>query len=144
MDEIKHVQEFCGWTREQARMAQDGRFLATGIDNVAQAIETLARSERHEPVSLPLWVYPRKSEFPPAKRYHRLRLLKEDKDANARSRFARKFRLRPQPDHSVAHARGLAVIGLDKRVGLSLRTFRSSSTRSFDQLMSYDIWSADA
>jgi len=146
MNEIKYAQNFCGWTQEQARMARPGWFFGAGIDTLARAIETLARGERHEPVSLlaSRRVCLRKSPFPPAKRDRRLRSSREDQDEDAPRRFAGKSRLRPQPAQSVAHAHRLAVIDLDKTGGLSLRTFRPSSTTFFDQLMSYDTWSSDA
>ena len=147
MNEINYVRNLRRWTQEQARIARRGWFVGAGIDNLARAIETLACSERREPVSLLASprVVPRKAPFPPAQRDRHLRLSREDQDGDASNRFARKSRLRPQLDHSVvAHAHGSAVIDRDKRGGLSSTTFRSSSTTFFDQLMSYDAWSADA
>lgn len=127
-------------------MAQDGLSFEAGIDTSAEAIDTLACGERGEPVRFlaMLRVDPRNSQCPPAKRDHGLPLAKEDKDAEPLSRFAWKSRLCPQPDHSVALAHRLVAIDPDKRIGLLRRTFRSSSTRCFDQPAPYDISSADA
>jgi hypothetical protein len=90
MNDIKYIQHFCGCTQDQARMAQDGRFFGAGIDTSADAIDTLARSERGEPTPLlaMLPVDPRKLAALPAKRHRGLPLIKEDKDADAPRRFA--------------------------------------------------------
>lgn len=116
------------------------------IINPVAEIETMGRSEPHEPVPLlrTLRAYLLKSQFQPAKRSRRLRLMKEDKRVNARSHLARKLRLGPQPVHGVARAHRLAVTDPEKKTGLSQKTFRSSSAWSVDQIMSYDVRSADA
>lgn len=146
MNEIKYDQDFCGSTQQQARMPGDRRCSAVVIDNLVQEIETLGCSEGHEPVSLlrALRAYLLQSQFQPVRRGRRLLSLMRDKRVDARNRLAWNPRLRSQPDHGVTHARHLAVIDPKKQTGHSLRTLRSCSAWSFDQLVSYNLWFADA
>jgi hypothetical protein len=146
MNEIQYHQAFCAWMEEHARRPLERRFSTAEIDDPVEEIETMGRGEPREPLSLPrtLRADLLKSQFRPAKCSRPLRAMMEDKRVNARGRRARKSRFRPQPDHGVAHAHRPAVIDPEMKTGLSLKTFRSSSAWSVDQLISYDLRSTDA
>lgn len=146
MNETQYCQDFCGWTQEHAWTTRERQRSTADIADPVEKIEMMGGNEPREPVSLlrTLRAYLLKSQFQLAKRGRHFRIMMEDKRVNARSRLARNPRLRPPPVHRLTHAHRSAVVDPGKKTGLSLKTFRSPSPRSFHQLMSYDLRSTDA
>jgi hypothetical protein len=51
MSNTLYDRDFYGWASEQARLLRAGRLSEADVDNIAEEIESMGRSEKREPVS---------------------------------------------------------------------------------------------
>ena len=130
------------WANEQAALLRAGRFAAADMDNIAEEIEALARTEKRELISrlAVVLLHLLKWRFQPKKRSRSwIFSIKEHRTALA-------FHLRDNPSlkssltEAVADAYSMALIKAQRETRLSEKAFPPLCPFTFQQIMDDGFW----
>lgn len=135
-------QDFYAWSREQASLLRSGRLSEADIDNIAEEIESMGRSEKRELVSrlTVLLLHLLKWEFQPSFRgpsweasiqVQRMKLVDHLNDNPS---------LRPQLPTALASAYAVSRIEASVETGLGKAAFPADCPWSFQQAMDVGFW----
>ncbi len=144
-DSRLYEQDFFAWANEQAALLRAGRLAEADIENIAEEIETMGRSEKRELVGrLKILVaHLLKWRFQPTLRGTSWRLTIEEQRHEVADHLADNPSLKDRLPEAMASAYAGAVLVAARETGLDRATFAAAGTWSFEQVMADDFWPDD-
>ena len=134
--------DFFAWAYEQAALLRAGRLTEADIENIAEEIESMGRSEKRELVGrlTALFVHLLKWRHQPGLRGASWRRTIEQQRLHLTEHLADNPSLRAKLGEAIASAYGHARIEAENETGLNRSSFPPSCPFSFDDAMNPDIW----
>jgi hypothetical protein len=134
--------DFYAWANEQAALLRAGKLTEADIENIAEEIETMGRSEKRELVSRMsvLLLHLLKWQFQPARRGNSWRLSIENTRYQLEEHLDDNPSLKSQLDQVMRNAYRRAVNDAAIETGLARGTFPSDCPYTFDQTANPDFW----
>jgi Domain of unknown function DUF29 len=117
--------DFYGWTTRQAMLLRQGRLAEADIDNIAEEIEALGRSEKRELINrlAVLLTHLLKWQLQPGLRSNSWRLTIAEQRNELSEHLEENPSLRPSLDQGVPRAYKKAVLATQKETGLAESVF---------------------
>jgi len=140
-----YERDFYAWANEQASLLRAGRLSEADIENIAEEIESMGRSEKRELVSRlkVLLIHLLKWQFQPALRGNSWRLSIEEQRRGVADHMADNPSLKDRLPAALVSAYADAILAAARETGLDRRTFPSPCVWSFEQMMDDDFWPGD-
>lgn len=138
---VDYETDLYGWAMQQAELLRERRLAEADIDNIAEEIESLGRSETRELVSRlrVLLAHLLKWQFQPGLRGNSWRLTIEEQREMLKTHLAQNRSLRPKLGEAIAEAYKLAVLLAQRETGLARSTFPPGCPFSAEQLFDPDF-----
>lgn len=134
--------DFYAWANEQAALLRAGKLASADIDNIAEEIESMGRSEKRELISRLniLLLHLLKWQFQPDSRVKSWRFSIEEQ----RDKIADHLQDNPSLKYSLGDSIGTAYRDArrdaEKETGLERKTFPAICPFSFEQMMDAGFW----
>jgi len=140
-----YEQDFHAWTMQQAELLRARKLDCADIDNIAEEIESMGRSEKRELTSrlTVLLAHLLKWQLQPAFRGNSWRLTIKVQRRAVTRHLRDNPSLKSQLDQTVSDAYGDARIEAERETGLAAETFPDACPFTFDQAISDDFWPGD-
>ena len=134
--------DFYAWANEQAALLRAGRLAEADIENIAEEIESMGRSEKRELINrlTVLLLHLLKWQFQPALHGNSWRLTIEEQRYRLEDHLKDNPSLKAQLGQAMRDAYRLALVEAQRETGLARSTFPSDCPYTFDQAMSPDFW----
>jgi hypothetical protein len=135
-------QDFYAWANEQATLLRAGRLTEADIENIAEEIESMGRSERRELINrlTVLLLHLLKWQFQPGLRGNSWRLSIENTRYQLEDHLDDNSSLKSQLGQVMRNAYRRALNEAELETGLARGTFPKDCPYTFDQAMSADFW----
>jgi hypothetical protein len=144
MPNTNYETDFYAWANEQAKLLRSGNLAQADIENIAEEIESMGRSEKRELVNrltilllhLLKWQYQpgkRGSSWETSIKIQRIKTLSNIKDNPS---------LKASITVSMSAAYKIATLEAADEIGLQKSTFPTVSPYTFEQMMDDDFWPA--
>jgi Domain of unknown function DUF29 len=144
MPNTNYETDFYAWANEQAKLLRSGNLAQADIENIAEEIESMGRSEKRELVNrltilllhLLKWQYQpgkRGSSWETSIKIQRIQTLSHIKDNPS---------LKASITVSMSAAYKVATLEAADETGLQKSTFPTVSPYTFEQMMDDDFWPA--
>jgi len=142
MSNTLYERDFYAWANEQAALLRAGKLESADIENIAEEIESMGRSEKRELVNrlAVLLLHLLKWRFQPSLRGNSWRLTIKEQRYRLRRHMNDNPSLKSQSGEAMSDAYGLAQINAEQQTGLALKTFPEACPFTFEQAMSDDFW----
>lgn len=134
--------DFYAWANEQAGLLRAGKLTQADIENIAEEIESMGKTEKRELTSrlTVLLLHLLKWQYQPVRRgaswEATVRIQRRDLSVHMKDNPS----LRPKIPEAIEQAYGNAVIEAASETGLPEATFPATCPWMFDQLMSEGFW----
>jgi hypothetical protein len=134
--------DFYAWANEQAALLRAGRLSEADVENIAEEIESMRKSEKRELVSrlTVLLVHLLKWRYQPGLRGRSWRLTIEQQRLHLEEHIATNPSLRSQLDEVMARAYRYARIDAERDTHLPRSAFPVASPFTFDEAMNPVFW----
>ncbi|HET7879684.1 MAG TPA: DUF29 domain-containing protein [Acetobacteraceae bacterium] len=134
--------DFYAWANEQAALLRAGRLAEADIENIAEEIETMGRSEKRELVSrlTVLLLHLLKWQFQPSHRRISWQLSIQNARDPLTDHLDDNPSLKSQLDQVMKSAYRRAANDAAVETGLQRAAFPDASPYTFDQAMAHDFW----
>ena len=134
--------DFYAWANEQAALLRAGRLSDADIENIAEEIESMGRSEKRELVSrlTVLLLHLLKWRYQPGYRGNSWRLSVEEQRIQASDHLNDNPSLKSQLDDAMRGAYRLARVQAARETGFDRETFPADCPFTFDEAMNPDFW----
>lgn len=146
MSNSLYEHDFYAWANQQAALLRAGRLDQADIENIAEEIESMGRSEKRELVSRlsVLLLHLLKWQFQPALRGNSWRLTIRAQRLALADHLADNPSLRSKRDEAVHAAYRFARLEAERETGLPDTIFPETCPWSFDDAMNDDFWPNEA
>jgi hypothetical protein len=134
--------DFYAWANEQATLLRSGKLAEADIENIAEEIESMGRSEKRELVSRlsVLLLHLLKWQLQPGLRGNSWRLGIENTRYQLEEHLDDNPSLRSQLDQVMRNAYRRALNDAVGETGLARNTFPDDCPYTFDQAISLEFW----
>jgi hypothetical protein len=134
--------DFHAWANEQAALLRSGDVAAADIENIAEEIEGMGRTEKRELVNrlVVLLLHLLKWQFQPSLRGNSGRLSVEEQRYRLADHLDDNPSLKAKLDQAIRDAYRLALIEAEKETGLARSVFPATCPWSFQQTMDETFW----
>ena len=134
--------DFYAWANEQAALLRAGRLSEADVENIAEEIESMGRSERRELVNrlTVLLVHSLKWRYQEGLRGRSWRLTIEQQRIQLGRHLAGNPSLKSQLDEAMTDAYQDARIEAERETHLPRSTFPPTSPFTFDEATNPDFW----
>jgi hypothetical protein len=134
--------DFYAWTAEQAALLRAGRLSEADVENIAEEIESMGRSERRELVSrlTVLFVHLLKWRYQPGLRGRSWQTTIERQRLDVQDHLADNPSLKSQLDEITLRVYQRARIDAEAETHLPRATFPQTCPFTFDDAMHPDFW----
>jgi Domain of unknown function DUF29 len=134
--------DFYAWANEQAALLRAGRLSELDIENIAEEIESMGRSERRELVSrlTVLFHHLLKWRFQPVFRGNSWQLTIEEQRLRVSEHLRDNPSLKSQLDDAMVSAYRFGRLHAQQETGLDRKTFPADCPFTFDEAMNPDFW----
>jgi hypothetical protein len=134
--------DFHAWANEQAALLRAGRLSEADIENIAEEIESMGRSEKRELVSrlTVLLVHLLKWRYQPGLRGRSWALTIEQQRLRLGKHLAENPSLKSQLDEAMADSYQDARIDAERETRLARSVFPPACPFTFDEAMNPDFW----
>ncbi|HEY3847759.1 MAG TPA: DUF29 domain-containing protein [Acetobacteraceae bacterium] len=141
MSNSLYERDFYAWANEQAALLRAGKLDSADIENIAEEIESMGRSEKRELVNrlAVLLLHLLKWRFQPGLRGNSWRLTIKEQRYRLHRHMNDNPSLKSQLDGAMSDAYGLAQIRTERETGLPRATFPQDCPFTFDQAMTEDF-----
>jgi hypothetical protein len=138
----RYDEDFYAWSREQADLLRAGNVSDADLENIAEEIESMGKTEKRELVSrlTVLLLHLVKWRFQPAKRGRSWRLSIEGQRLDIEDLLKDNPSLRPVVSKSIGQAWRRALIEAERETGLEASIFPSACPWAPDRILSDDFW----
>lgn len=135
-------QDFYAWANEQAALLRAGKLDCADIENIAEEIESIGRSEKRELVNLltVLLLHLLKWRYQPSFRGNRWRLYVKEQRYRIGRHLSDNPSLKSQLGEAMSDGYELARIKAQQEIGFGAETFPDTCPFTFDQATSEDFW----
>jgi len=142
MSNSLYDRDFYAWASEQAALLRAGRLAEADLENIAEEIESMGRSEKRELVSRlkVLLVHLLKWRFEPGLRGNSWRLSIEEQRRAVANHLAESPSLKARLPDALASAYADAVLAAERETGLARNTFPSACPWTYEQIMDAAFW----
>ncbi len=142
MSNSLYERDFYAWANEQAALLRAGKLDSADIENIAEEIESMRRSEKRELVNClaVLLLHLLKWSFQPAFQSTSWRLTIEEQRLRLEDHLKDKPSLKAQVGVAMSTAYRLARVEAVRETGLVRSTFPETCPFTFDQATSEDFW----
>jgi hypothetical protein len=140
-----YERDFHAWALQQAELLRARQLDCADLDNIAEEIESMARSEKRELTSRlsVLFLHLLKWQYQPAFRSRSWQLTIKGQRRSVRRHLGENSSLKSRLDQSMSDAYGDARIQAQCETGLIEETFPETCPFTFDQAISDDFWPGD-
>ena len=137
-----YERDFYAWANEQASLLREGRLSEADIENIAEEIESMGRSERRELVHrlTVLLHHLLKWQFQPVFRGARWRLTIEEQRYRLEDHLKDNPTLTSQLPQSMRDAYRIAVVRALRETGFERGNFPAEYPYSFEQATDPNFW----
>ena len=134
--------DFYAWSGQQAALLRAGRLAQADVENIAEEIDSMGRTEKRELVSrlTVLLLHMLKWQFQPKKRGRSWQLSVEEQRFQVASHLADNPSLRARLADAMAEAYHVAVLKAARETRLSKAHFPAACPYSFAQMMDEAFW----
>ena len=134
--------DFYAWANEQAKLLRAGRLSEADVENIAEEIESLGKSEKSELISrlTVLLLHLLRWRHQPALRSHSWRQTIEQQRLHLEDHLADNPSLKSQLDEAMAKAYRHTRVDAEHETGLLRTTFPAATPFTFDEAMRPDFW----
>jgi hypothetical protein len=141
MSNSLYEQDFYAWANEQAALLRAGKLDSADIENIAEEIESMGRSEKRELVNrlAVLLLHLLKWRFQPALRGNSWRSSIEEQRLRLEEHLKDNPSLKAQIGSAILTAYRLARLEAERETGLVRTTFPQDCPFTFDQAMTEDF-----
>jgi hypothetical protein len=142
MSNSLYDRDFYAWANEQAALLRAGRLAEADLENIAEEIESMGRSEKRELVSRLkfLLIHLLKWRFQPTRRGNSWRLSIEEQRREVADHLADNPSLQAKLPDALGSAYNTAVLAAARETGLDRNTFPSACPWTYDQIMDAAFW----
>jgi hypothetical protein len=140
-----YEQDFYAWALQQAELLRARQLDCADLDNIAEEIESMARSEKRELTNrlTVLLLHLLKWQYQPGFRSRSWQLTIKGQRRSVSRHLKENPSLKSQLGQSMSDAYGDATIEAERETGLGAETFPESCPFSFDQATNDDFWPGD-
>jgi hypothetical protein len=133
--------DFYAWANEQSALLRAGKLDSADIENIAEEIESMGRSEKSQLVNrlTVLLLHLLKWRYQPGLRGNSWRLTIKEQRYRLRRHMDNNPSLKAQLDEVMLDAYHLAQIRAERETGLAVETFPETCPFTFDQVMAEDF-----
>jgi predicted nucleic acid-binding Zn-ribbon protein len=137
-----YERDFYAWANQQAALLRAGRLAEADIENIAEEIESMGRSEKRELVSrlTTLLQHLLKWQFQPGRRSVSWRLSIENTRLQLEDHLEDNPSLKSQLDEAMRSAYRRALNEAVAETGFARATFPADSPYASEQAMNPDFW----
>jgi hypothetical protein len=137
-----YEQDFYAWTQEQAALLRTGRLAELDIENLAEELESMGRSEKRELVDrlAVLLAHLLKWQLQPGRRSNSWQATVKEQRRRARKRLEESPSLKHGLDERLAESYENAVLLAISDTGLDEATFPSTCPFTLDQVLNDSFW----
>jgi hypothetical protein len=134
--------DFYAWADQQAALLRAGRLSEADIENIAEEIESMGRSEKRELVNqlTVLLLHLLKWQFQPSFRGNSWRLTIEEQRYRLEDHLKDNPSLKAQLGQAMRDAYRLARVEAERETGFARKTFPAECPYTCDQAMNPDFW----
>jgi hypothetical protein len=134
--------DFHAWANEQAALLRAGRLTEADVENIAEEIDSMGRSEKNQLVNrlTVLLLHLLKWRYQSTLRGRSWALTVEQQRRNLVKHIARNPSLKSYIEEAMADAYEDARIEAERETHLSRSTFPDESPFTFDEAMNPDFW----
>jgi hypothetical protein len=145
MGNTLYEQDFHAWAIQQAELLRTRQLDCADLDNIAEEIESMGRSEKRELISRlgVLLLHLLKWQFQPAFRGNSWRLTIKGQRRAVTRHLKDNPSLKSQLDLDMSEAYGDATIEAERETNLAAETFPETCPFTFDQAISDNFWPGD-
>jgi hypothetical protein len=145
MGNTLYEQDFYAWTLQQAELLRTRRLDCADLDNIAEEIESMGRSEKRELISrlTVLLLHLLKWQYQSALRSRSWQLTIRGQRRSLVRHLRDNPSLKSQLDQAMSDAYGDSTIEAERETGLAAETFAETSPFTFDQTIDDDFWPGD-
>jgi hypothetical protein len=142
MSNSLYERDFYAWANEQAALLRAGKLESADIENIAEEIESMGRSEKRELVNrlAALLLHLLKWRFQPSFRSTGWRLTIREQRYRLGDHLADNPSFKSKVGDAMRDAYRLARVEAARETGLAEDTFPPSYPFTFDQATSEDFW----
>ena len=137
-----YEQDFYAWANEQAALLRAGKLDSADVENIAEEIESMGRSEKRELVNrlAVLLLHLLKWRYQPGLRGNIWRGSIEEQRLRLDEHLKDNPSLKAQIGSAMVTAYRLASVQADRETGLARATFPQDCPFTVDQVMADDFW----
>ena len=137
-----YERDFYGWANEQAALLRTGRLSAADIENIAEEIESMGRSEKRELVNrlAVLLAHLLKWQFQPERRGKSWRLTIREQRREVTDVLGDNPSLRSRLSEILVDAYSKALLIAERETDLADDTFPTECPWCFDQVVDDGFW----
>ena len=134
--------DFYAWANRAAALLRAGHFLEADMENIAEEIESMAKSERRELINRlkVLLVHLLKWQYQSAFRGRSWEFTIKEQRKEIALHLSNNPSLKNELDQSIANAYGIAIIRAEKETGLE--SFPEVCPYGFEEIMDDNFWPA--
>jgi len=145
MSNSLYERDFYAWANEQAALLRTGRLAEADLENIAEEIESMGRSEKRELVNrlAVLLLHLLKWRYQPAFRSTSWRLTIKQQRYRLADHLADNPSLKSKLSDAMRDAYRLARVDAERETGMAEQTFPPSCPFTFDQAINDDFWPDD-
>ena len=142
MSNTLYERDFHAWANQQAALLRAGQLSDADIENIAEEIESMGRSQRSELVNrlIVLVVHLMKWRWQPALRGASWRLTVKEQRRTLRRHLRDNPSLKPFQDSAIRDAYDSAQVAAERETGLAADTFPDLCPFTFEQALADDFW----
>lgn len=135
-------QDYYAWSRQQASLLRSGMVSEADLENIAEEIESMGRSEKRELASrlTVLLLHLLKWQFQPGMRGKSWRLSIKGQRADIEAVLRDNPSLKSELKGTIAEAYHRSLIDAEKETGLDGETFPAVCPYGFADMMREDFW----
>jgi hypothetical protein len=141
-NQLLYDQDFYAWANEQAGLLRSGRLSEADIENIAEEIESMGRSEKRELVSrlTVLLLHLLKWRFQPRRRGASWEATIKVQRMKLASHMRENPSLKSQLSNAIDEAYQIGRIEASDETGLDEATFPLACPWSYDELIKPEFW----
>jgi hypothetical protein len=134
--------DFYAWAMEQAALLRAGKLSAADIENIAEEIESMGKTEKRELISRlkVLLMHLLKWQFQPAGRCVSWQLTIKEQRREVADHLSDNPSLKSRLPEAIESAYSVAIIAAARETSIAEEVFPSECPWSFDQIMDGAFW----
>ena len=137
-----YERDFYAWANEQAALLRSGNLSAADIENIAEEIESMGKSEKRELVNrlAVLLMHLLKWQYQTSLQGHSWRMTVEEQRRQLRRHLRANPSLKSKVSEALEDAYGDAILAAARETGVTRSAFPTTCLWTFEQIMDEEFW----